>query len=171
MPLSDKQKKFIKDDLADYELRQLLGSAEIVKLFDKKDMGNLCSLMRDSIYLHARNLYNFFHGIARNDASVYEFTNHVFNVSLYIKWKTPLHNHVLHIKDSRVNPNNVIDGIHINAVALDFASDIEKLWRNWIEITTDGELKKLLEDGLEKAKTDVDKDFENSAPRITEKQK
>ena len=167
--MTPRQKQFIENDLADYELRQLLGAAKTVKLFDDNDLGNICSLTRDAIYLHARNLYNFFHGVARNDASVYEFTNHVFNVSLYIKWKGPLHNHVLHIKDSRVRPNNEIDGVHISRVALDFVDDIERLWQDWINVITDSKLKKLLQDGLEKARHDAKNDFDETKLRLKDK--
>lgn len=169
--MNDKQRQFITNDLADYELRQLLGAAQLVKLFDKKGMGNASSVLRDSVYLHARNLYNFFHGVARNDASIYEFTNHVFDVSFYIKWKNPLHNHVLHIKDSRTGPNNEIDGVHISAMVQEFASDLEKIWEDWVRITTDVELKKILQDGLVKARNDAQNDYKNSLPRLLDKQK
>lgn len=145
--LSVKQKKFIKEDLAEYELRQLLGAAELVKFLDVNDGGNLSSLYRDAIYLHARNLYNFFHGVARNDASIYEFTNHVFDVSLYILWKKSLHIHVVHIKDSRSNPIPLLKGKQISDVAIDFAEDIKKLWQEWID-NSGGELKEMLLDGL-----------------------
>lgn len=160
--LTEKQKKFITDDLALYELRQLLGAGQVLKHMDENAYGNICSLMRDCIYLHARNLYNFFHGCAEHDASVYEFTKHDFDVSLYIKWKPALHNHVLHARDSRRNPNNAGRGQQLSDVALDFVDDIEKLWSDWILVAEKEEktdLHDLLTNGLKEAKEQADDDL------------
>lgn len=149
--LEQKDLDFIRNDLANYELRQILGAAELVKVLDAREAGNLCSLYRDAIYLHVRNLYNFFHGVAKYDASVYRFTNHVFDVSLYIKWKDSLHTHVVHVKDSRSKTIGGLEDQQLSEVALLFTEDIEKLWQEWIE-TSGKNLKEHLEEGLKEAK-------------------
>ncbi len=167
--MNNKQKDFLENDLF-YELRMLLGAANMVKLFDEKDMGNPASLFRDSVYLHARNLYNFFEGCARHDASIHDFTSRVFNLGLYKKWRTALHNHVLHINEKRLKENNTIEGVPIDAMVQEFAKDIEQLWGEWIEFEKDQEIKKLLLSELETALEQANDDYNNSAPRIKDKE-
>ena len=92
-----------------YELRMLLGAAKMIKLFDENDMGNPSNYFRDSVYLHARNLYNFFDGEATYDSSIHTYVNYVFDVSLYIKFKSQLHAKVLHIGEPRVEEVGIPD--------------------------------------------------------------
>lgn len=115
-----------------YELRMLLGATGMCRLFDEQDLGNPVNYFKDAVYLHARNLYNFFGTSTRNDAHVKNFTQHAFDLSLYTAWSAALHNHVMHIKPGRINPNNVINGIHINEMIYEFTKDIESLWQDWV---------------------------------------
>jgi len=165
--MTTEQELFLKDLF--HELRMLLGAAKMAKLFNENGMGNPENYFKDSVYLHARNLYNFFRGDARHDASVYDYVVHVFDVDLYIKWKNPLHNHVLHIKNTRTEANNEINGVHINTMIQAFANDIEKLWQNWIDVTIDPKTKKLLRDLLKEAQEQADGDYNISVSRIMDK--
>lgn len=149
--------KFIREDLF-YELRMLLGAANVIELLDGGKKDNLINYFKDSVYLHSRNLYNFFSNGGRNDAHVEDYSAHDFDCSLYKKkdkdnktWEDALHNHVLHIKNTRINPNNIIDGKHLNEMPLEFVEDIQRLWKKWIEVTTDTQMKNELSSRLKKA--------------------
>lgn len=153
-----------------YELRMLLGAAEIVKQVEQHDdvqnkdtqkFGNIVNYFKDSAYLHTRNLYNFFSGCAVHDGSVHDYTLYAFNLSLYKKWKKPLHQHVLHISNARSKPRNKIDGAHINTQIPCFAKDIESLWDKWIEVTTDSREKRALQGALTRAQNEAKDDCNN----------
>ena len=165
-----KQKIFIEEDLF-YELRMLLGASKTTQLFDEKSMGNPTNFFKDSVYLHIRNLYNFFWGNANNDASVYDYIIHVFDVSLYIKWKKALHKHVLHIKNTRAKADNEVHGEHLNTMTQNFTSDIVNPWKEWIEVTTDKSIKALLEQTLEIAQKEAQDDYDSLKEKILEQKK
>lgn len=152
-------------DLA-YELRMLLGAAQICQLFDEFNVGNPVNYFKDSAYLHARNLYNFFAADTRNDAKVSQFTQHHFDLTLYRTWKSALHNHASHIKTSRHTPTNVINGAHLNEQPQKFADDIVKLWADWINHTTDPQLKAQLQDGLNAAHAEAQDDYDSLKLRL-----
>ena len=138
----------------------LFGAAKLCKLFEVNDLGNPVNYFKDAVYLHSRNLYNFFSSNTNNDAKVSAFTSHQFNLSLYNTWKGALHDHALHIKCSRGTPTNVINGVHINEQIQHFATDIDGLWKEWIRNTNDLSLKKELQDALTKAKRESTDDYD-----------
>jgi hypothetical protein len=146
----------------EYELRQLLGATKVCSVLEKHHTGNIVNYVEDSVYVHVRNLYNFFAANAQYDAKVTEFTAHTFQLPLYDTWKQPLHVHALHIKVDRTGPSsrksNVQNGKHINEMIQDFASDIERLWIEWIRVTTDARLKAQLVQALENAQTESQDD-------------
>jgi hypothetical protein len=154
-------------DLA-YELRMLFGAVRICRLFDEFNVGNPVNYPKDSAYLHARNLYNFFAADTRNDAKVTQFTHHQFDLTLYRTWKDALHNHASHIKTSRHTPTNVHDREHLNKQPQKFADDIEKLWVDWIAHTTDPRLKAQLKDGLSAARLEAQDDYDSLKQRLSE---
>jgi hypothetical protein len=137
----------------------LFGAAKMWNLANDKDFGNPTNYFMDAAFVHARNLYNFFTGRAVHDASVRQFTQEQFDLSLYYTWKDALHNHVLHVNDSRSSPNNVIGRVHLNKQVQKFADDIGTLWEKWINITTDQTLKSQLEKALEKARKESQDDY------------
>jgi len=153
------------DDL-EYELRMLLGAAKQCQLFDEHDIGNPINYAKDSIYLHARNLYNFFSANTANDARVTKFTSHQFNLTFYGIWIDALHNHASHIKESRRTPTNVVNGDHLKDQVQKFASDIEGLWTDWINHTTDPQLKTRLKDALKSARQEAQDDYDSLKKRI-----
>ena len=138
----------------------LLGAAKLTTLLETRHAGNLINYTKDSTYLHIRNLYNFFAADARNDAKVTQFTSHTFNLSLYTIWKSALHDHAAHIKTSRHSPTNVIAGVHLNEKIQDFAIDIEALWTEWINNTSDQNLKIQLTDALASSRTAAQADYD-----------
>lgn len=144
----------------EYELHLLLGAAKIITALESKRpsiIGNNINYFKDAGYMHARNLYNFFSN-KRNDGKVNAYTQHSFNLSLYQQWEDPLHRHVLHIKAERNAPNNVINGVHINTKIPDFASDIEQLWQEWINVTNDATGQQELKNALAKAQKEAQDD-------------
>lgn len=165
------------EDLA-YELQLLLGSAKIVGKIeeydqsqdtDKYKLGNLVNYFKDSAYLHARNLYNFFAANTKNDAKVTQYINtYLFDLSIYDKWSDGLHDHVLHIKTKRGvdAKTNVVDRAHLNEMVPTFAKDIRKLWQNWINNTPNEQLKKQLEGALEDADSASDNDVKRWLGRL-----
>jgi hypothetical protein len=153
------------EDIA-YELRMLLGAAKICQLFDEYNVGNPVNYAKDAVYLHARNLYNFFAADTRNDAKVTQFTQHQFDLTLYRTWIGPLHDHASHIKTSRHTPTNVINGEHLNEQIQKFASDIEKLWDEWSRITPASTLKTQLEEALNDARTQSWDDYDSFKKRL-----
>jgi|GEM_PF-1400330 len=157
--------KFLEEHLF-YELRMLFGASKLVALFDKYDMGNAASLYRDSVYLHTRNLYNFFWGVAKNDVSIYEYINHVFDVALYLKWTNPLHAYVIHIQDKRNKSSREIDGKTIDQMVLEFKKDIESLWIKWIEVEKDPKVKEILICKLAQAIQEANNDYRNTRSKI-----
>lgn len=154
------------DDLA-YELRMLFGAAKLCQLLDKQDVGNPVNFMKDSVYLHTRNLYNFFAANTGNDAKVTQFTTHTFNLSFYNTWIDALHDHALHIKTSRHTPTNVVGADRLNEQIQNFATDIEGLWNDWIAHTTPGSsLETKLKDALAKAHKEAQDDYDSLEKRL-----
>ena len=160
-------------DLA-YELRMLLGAAKLCQLFEAYDVGNQVNFFKDSVYLHSRNLYNFFAANANNDAKVTQFipqTVHTFDLSLYNTWIGPLHDHASHIKTSRHTPTNVINGVHLNEQVQNFANDIERLWTDWINHTSNSALKTQLEDALNEARDQSQDDYNSLKKRLDDNER
>ncbi|HSX07529.1 MAG TPA: hypothetical protein VLG11_01415 [Candidatus Saccharimonadales bacterium] len=152
-------------DLA-YELRMLLGAAKQCQLFEEFDIGNPINYMKDSVYAHTRNLYNFFSANARNDAKVTQFTQHAFDLTFYRTWKSALHDHALHVKTSRHTPSNIVGGQHLNEQIQNFANDIEGLWEEWSNNTSDLQLKTELEEALNDARTQANDDYLSLKERL-----
>lgn len=148
------------DDLQ-YELRMLLGADKLLQFFEEKEMGNSTNLLKGSIYMHSRNWYNFFSNESDNDAKVSEFITHDFDLSLYIKWKSALHTHVLHMKTARNNPNNIIDSKHLNEQPHIFVNDIVEIWKEWINKTRDRNIKESLQKAMDTATVEASDDYNN----------
>ena len=150
-----------------YELRMLLGAVKISCLFESSNLGNLVNYVKDSAYVHIRNVYNFFEAKSRNDAKATQFTKHSFDVALYHEWSDALHQHVLHIKTKRTHPNNINKSrIHINQMIPIFAYDIQKLWKELIGQVKDLCVKTQLEDAFLTAEKEAQEDYENAIKQL-----
>lgn len=154
------------NDLA-YELRMLFGAAKICRLFDEYGIGNPINYPKDSVYLHCRNLYNFFAANTNNDAKVTQFTQHQFNLTFYGTWIDALHDHASHIKTSRHTPTNVVNGDHLKDQVQKFTKDIENLWIDWIDHTTNLRMKTQLKDALDKARREAQDDYDSLKKRLS----
>ena len=161
-------KTAIKD--LEYELHLLLGASKIIRAIEQYDsvkkndnekLGNTVNHFKDSAYIHIRNLYNYFSNATRNDGKVSEYTNHNFNLNLYNQWSDALHQHAVHVRPGRNNPNNEINGVHINTMIPSFANDLDNLWQEWINTTSDSSLKIKLQDALVNAHKESDEDRDN----------
>ncbi len=142
-----------------YELRMLLGAAKVCELFETTQMGNVVNYIKDSAYMHARNLYNFFAADTKNDAKVTQFTNHKFDLIMYETWKDALHSHVLHIKSNRHTPTNIVNNTHLNTIIPVFAKNVTDLWQEWIDNTEQNELKETLIGALMTAQKEAQDDY------------
>ncbi|MBI3984182.1 hypothetical protein HY346_02690 [Candidatus Microgenomates bacterium] len=132
-----------------YELRMLLGAAKLQKYFSENFPGNTENYPKDSVYLHARNLYNFFtKSKSRDDGSITQYGDKVISSPLYPKpWGPALNNRVMHI-GNRSNTINIQGVVHLNDMVQEFAQDITRMWQEWIDQTSDLELRQKLEDAL-----------------------
>ena len=147
-----------------YELRMLIGANKMTRLFEEKDMGNPTSLFKDSVYLHARNLYSFFHKNKDKD-----FMNSEYNMKEYSdNWMKPLNDYVMHIynTEDRDNNRNVVNGEHLNTKVHFFTEDIIRLWKEWIDNAPDKDLKQELKNILVKAQKEAEHDYSSSKSRI-----
>lgn len=151
----------------EYELQLLLGASKIVRLLEeKKDIGNPINYVKDSAYVHARNLYSFFH--KNNGQSL--LSGHRFNMDDYTNnWMVPLNNYVMHLGANRIDNNNVVEGVDLNKKVPWFAEDILRLWQEWIDNSNDPGIKSLLSDVLTKAQQASQRDYDSMTERIIEK--
>ena len=119
---------FIRKELC-YELRCLLGAATVWTAFSNAGAGFDVVVAMDSVYVHARCLFNFFTGSGRNDVSVTEFgPTAPYTSSVYDLWCEPLNRHVLHIAKGRTTPNNLRSSGHLNEQAKVFGNEVLRLW-------------------------------------------
>jgi len=129
----------------------------MVLLFEEKNVGNQVNFFKDSVYLHARCLYSFFYK-SRGKLTV----GQGFEMNEYeSKWMEPLNNFVMHIdaNGTRSGGGNVQDNTHLNQKTHWFASDIVRLWTEWIGSTTDQTFKVILETSLKTARKDAQNDY------------
>lgn len=143
-----------------YELRLLLGADKLLSLFEKHQPDNTANYFKDSIYLHARNLYSFFYKNGKqllNNTSGFDLKEYSNN------WRYPLNDYVMHVNDdgSRNNGANVVNGVHLNEKAHWFTNDITRIWCDWINNTQDHTLKIYLKKILDQAKQEAQGDYNN----------
>ncbi len=132
MSMTNAEKRtFISEDLY-YELRCLLGAATVWRAFQKAQAGFDVVVAMDAAFVHARNLFNFLAQQSSNDICVTKLGAAApFPSQVYKDWKDALHQHVLHIREGRLAPNNVVNGQHINEQVESFAREVLRLWHLW----------------------------------------
>jgi hypothetical protein len=146
----------------EYELRMLFGAAKLQQLISSKLPGNIENYLKDSVYVHVRNLYGFFvEASTGNDDSISLFGEQPMTSTLYPRpWRAGINTNVMHIRDRRADGHNVHNGKHINECIEDFVDDIERMWLEWITITQNQSLKKELEEALANARRQSRDDLE-----------
>jgi hypothetical protein len=129
----DEKRTFISSELY-HELRCFLGSVTVWKAFSLSESGYDVVVAQDSVFLHARILFEFF--TAKKDKEINtlritEFGPSKYTSNAYSNWKTPLNRHVLHLNAKRLSPNNVRKNGHLNEQIPSFADAILELWKQF----------------------------------------
>ncbi len=126
----DDKEKFIKNELY-HELRCLLGATTVWKIFSNAGKGFDVVVAQDSVLIHARTLFEFFDSRGENKATmrVDEFGGHDYASQIYNQWKIPINNHLMHLDERRLTPNNIKKKKgHLNEQLEVFTNEILKLW-------------------------------------------
>lgn len=138
-----------------YELRMLLGASEVCKLAEQHNQGNIVNFFKDSVYVHARILYEFFtNNEPKHDASITQFNHPTIKARLY---PDPLYDRlnrrVMHMSHNRSNntTKEPPDSMQLNQQVQDIIDDISNLFQEWIKTCTDTKLKTDLIDLVKKA--------------------
>src|SRR5437879_3434813 len=86
-----------------YELRMLLGAVEVCKVAEQHNHGNIVNFFKDSAYVHARILYEFFtNDEPKNDASIIQFGHLTMKARLYpIPLQDQINRRVMHMSHYR----------------------------------------------------------------------
>jgi hypothetical protein len=125
-----------------YELRMLLGAAALCRRV--ADKGNITNYFKDSVYLHARILYEFFTQPPTHDASIQQFDHPLMTSTLYpLPLRDRLNRRVMHMNKSRgANAIHEPPGtIQLNEQIGDIVTDIKALFQTWIASCADTQLK------------------------------
>lgn len=128
--MTERQKGlFIQTELH-HELRCLLGSATLWRMFQKVDAGYDTVVAADSAFMHARTLFEFFTSDAKNsnNTKVTEFGIVLYKSPLYSRWKESLNRHVLHLSHTRLNPQNIKGSGQLKDQVEAFAQEVLLLW-------------------------------------------
>ncbi len=130
-----------------YELRMLLGASAVCKIAEEQETSNVVSYYKDSVYLHACILYEFFtNDNFKDDASIVQFGHPVIKSLLYPNpLEQRLNRRVMHMNHPRKNATaDPIGNQQLNEQIHDIASDIRRLFQKWIDTCTDPKLKAAL---------------------------
>lgn len=147
-----------------YELRMLLGAAALCRQF--ADKGNLTNYFKDSVYLHARILYEFFTQPPTHDASIQQFGSPLMTSALYPSpLRDRLNRRVMHMNKSRsANAIHEPSGTtQLNEQIDDIVTDLKALFQGWIANCTDTQLKADLTELVKNAERQANDDEERTS--------
>lgn len=143
----------------EYELRMLLGSARLWRLFREREIGNPNNYFMDSAFVHARNLYNFFtRKNKKYDGNIKAYGEELFSSKQYNDWEEALNVYVLHIKSSRRESSNKVGDLFLSDQVSNFADEIVTLWKDWIK-KTNNSLEQIVASSLANAERDAENDY------------
>ena len=147
-----------------YELRMLLGAAALCRRV--ADKGNVTNYFKDSVYLHARILYEFFTQPPTHDASIQQFGYPLMTSVLYPSpLRDRLNRRVMHMNKSR-GANAIHEPLgttQLNEQIGDIVTDIKALFQSWIASCTDTQQKADLTELVKNAERQA-KDDEGQIP-------
>src|ERR1035437_5595583 len=133
----------VEDDLF-YELRMLLGAAKMCQLSEEIELGNPVNYFKDSIYIHARNLYIFFINKSSNNDDLLIGQLEAKGVysqlkpKYYGEWRNAWNKYVMHLRNNRSTDTKISnqhkDGL--SEQSQNFAVDITRLFREWRDKTS-----------------------------------
>ncbi len=148
--------KFINEHLYN-ELRYMLCASAswcIAKKNSKDLPMHFIVYTMDSAFLHARSLFEFFTYVPSGKKTYlvtwkeFELDNELKS-EVYKTWRVSLHHHVMHL-ESRQGVPNVIEGVHLKEMVLQFSIEVVRLWIEFSK-KLDDELKKEMDKILEKS--------------------
>lgn len=165
--------KEIKMKDLEYEIRLLLGAKEIINFIQDWDnsrddkFGNLVNYFKDSAYIHARNIYKIFRDRSRVDNIAIPKMN-LEKLSSFI---APVEKFVMHLDTERnqKSESNIRKGVHINERITEVVSEIEELWREFVNSIKKSSLAMELRNTLAKAKEDALNDTKSLSILLTKK--
>lgn len=138
-----------------YELRMLLGAAEVCKVAEQHNHDNIVNFFKDSAYVHARILYEFFtKNKPKHDASITQFKHPTIKSRLYPNpLRDQINRRVMHMSYNRTKntTKEPLGDMQLNQQVQDFVDDISDLFQKWINTCTDSKLKDALTDLIEEA--------------------
>ena len=150
-----------------YELRMLLGAAAVCQKAEGHELGNVINYFKDSVYVHARILYEFFtNDKPKNDAGIIQFGYSTISSSLYPNpLEKRLNRRVMHMNFSRGQnaKKEPMSTIQLNEQIQDMADDILRLFHEWINICDDARLKNDLNELVIKAAREAETDAQRMA--------
>jgi len=144
-----------------YELRMLLGAANLCSLTEENEWGNVTNYFKDSVYLHVRNLYSFFTDRTRDDVSIEDFGHCCIYSGLYNEKREALNRRVMHVSPGRPTRNETVEPIgssQLNELVEEFTTEIEAMWEIWISLTDNPDVKHQLTTALKDARAQADND-------------
>lgn len=126
------KKKFIEDHLY-HELCSLLEAATFWQVLKDSRAGCEISLVMESAFVHARNLFVFFAATKgdkenANSMKMTDFGLNTYKSSIYSISKEPLNRHLFHLNKKRFKPTNRSNSGPINEKVKVFADEILRLW-------------------------------------------
>lgn len=145
-----------------YELRMLLGAAKMCTLAEENGWGNATNFFKDSVYIHARNLYSFFTDRTRDDVSIQDFGLSCMYSELYDEKREGLNRRVMHISPGRPTRNETVEPVgssQLNELVEEFTAELEAMWEIWTSLTDDPTIKRQLTDALKDADVQSDDDL------------
>ena len=158
--MTDAQKQsFIENELY-HELRCLLGSATVWQIFKNNSAGYDVVVAEDSVFIHARILFEFFTSKSKNKniLRITEFGPRKYSSKLYAQWKAPLNRHVLHLNEKRLTPINLRTDGHLSEQVDAFARDVLRLWQQFENDPVAAAFQSNLRKARERAITDAKND-------------
>ena len=160
---TDEKKAFISSELY-HELRCFLGSVTVWKAFSFTESGYDVVVAQDSVFLHARILFEFFTAKKDKESNtlrVTEFGPSKYTSNVYSNWKTPLNRHVLHLNVKRLTPINIREKGHLNEQIPIFTEAVLRLWKQFENDPMSSDFHELLLEVRLRAITDAKNDTRN----------
>ncbi len=144
-----------------YELRMLLGAVNMCALAEENGWGHATNYLKDSVYIHARNLYSFFTDRTNDDVSIEDFGLCFMYSELYSQRRDAINRRVMHINPGRPTRNDILEPIgstQLNELIGVFAAELETMWAVWVSLTDDTVLKAKLSQALKDARDQANED-------------
>ena len=148
----------------EYHLHLLFGASRIEKSFNNPNQPNIGYLIwyfRNSAFVHARSLYYFFTGTDERDLNVSDFISYNFSFPNLEIWLDAINKYEVHIDKNRDQKLNKINGVAIEDMVVEFATEIETAMNAWVANESDPTEQSKIQKTLDKAIRDGENDCIN----------